>query len=290
VSDFVIRLLDVYRKPLDDTADVTVSSPQSGAIVRQKRDHNGTSALRITKLDPGLPYLIRVLPMRHRPVQQFVMAPPDGAKTIEICCPVDPQRVVNVTFPAFGRLPEKAKAILQASQLEHPPTDVSGQALYDSAELDKIPKAGLLNLIAKMGRTPLANGSTVLDHVESLYRIRGDRVFANVALALRDLVKNSVAAQLFREAGQGLHIPPPNFVHTGSYKTLDPYGNLQVTFFSNPATLQLKADIDVDDAAGILHVFQVIGHVITGGDTNPYDIHQILVYQQFLDPGYQLLT
>ncbi len=108
--------------------------------------------------------------------------------------------------------------------------------------------------------------------------------------ALRDLVKNSVAAQLFREVAEGLHTPPPNFVHAGSYKTLDPYGNLQVTFFSNPATLELKADIDIDDAAGILHAFQVIGHVINGGDTNPYDIHEILVYHQLLDRGYQIVT
>jgi hypothetical protein len=64
----------------------------------------------------------------------------------------------------------------------------------------------------------------------------------------------------------------------------------QVTFFSNPATLDFKADIDIDDAAGLEHAFQVIGHLITDGDTNPYDIHEILVYRQLLDPGYTLVT
>jgi hypothetical protein len=290
VSDFSIRLLSVYRRPLEDTADVIVSSPQSGTVVRQKKDHAATKTLRMTNFDPGVPYLVGAFPMRHRPVQQFVMAPQDGTKTIELSCPVDPRRVVDVTFPAYGNLPNKAKAILQASQLEHPPRNVSGQLLYDSAELDRIPKAGFLNLIAKMGRTPLGNGSTVLDHVDSLYRIRGDRVFANVSLALRDLVKNSVPAHLFHEADDSQHAPPPTFERKGSYKTSDLYGNLQVTFFSNPQTLELKADIDIDDAAGIGHVFQVIGHVISGKDTNPYDIHEILLYHQFLDPGYQLVT
>jgi hypothetical protein len=130
----------------------------------------------------------------------------------------------------------------------------------------------------------------VIDHVDSLYRIRGDRIFANVSLALRDLVKNSVPAQLFVEVDGGLHTPPLGFERAGSYKTLDPYGNLQITFFSNPATLELKADIDIDDAAGIRHVFQVVGHLVTDGDTNPYDIHELLLQHQLLDPGYRLVT
>jgi hypothetical protein len=141
-----------------------------------------------------------------------------------------------------------------------------------------------------MGRTLLADGSTVLAHVNSVYRLRADRVFANVSLALRDLVKNSVPAQLFHEASDALHTPPPGFERKGSYKTGDPYGGLQVTFFSNASTLELRADIDIDDAAGIQHLFQVIGHTVSGSDTNPYDIHEILVYHQFLDPGYQLVT
>src|SRR5262245_66380944 len=103
--------------------------------------------------------------------------------------PVDPARVTGVTFPPYDRLAARAQAILQASQLEHPPRGVSGRALYDSPELSVVAKAGLLNLIAKMGRTPLPDGSQVLDHVDSLYRLRGDRLFANVSTALRDLVK-----------------------------------------------------------------------------------------------------
>ena len=98
------------------------------------------------------------------------------------------------------------------------------------------------------------------------------------------------SAQLFRQVPASLHTPQPGFQNAGSYKTLDPYGNLQVTFFSNPMTLELKADIDIDDASGIQHAFQVAEHTITGGDTNPYDIHEILIYHQFLDPGYRLVT
>jgi hypothetical protein len=290
VSDLSLRLLDVYGDPLADAADVIVSAPRTGAIVRRKKDHAARRTLRLAGLDPGEPYLLRAFPVRHRPVQRFVRAPAEGSLPVDMVCPVDPRRVTAVEFPDYDDLGAKARAVLEASHLEHPPRGVSGRALYDSPELDAIPRAGLLNLLAKMERTPLTDGSSVLDHVDSLYRIRGDRVFANVALALRDLVKTTASAGLFRKVSGSLHTPPPGFMDAGSYKTPDPYGNLQVTFFSNPQTLELKADVDIDDAAGIQHAFQVIEHTITGGDTNPYDIHEILVATQLLDPGYTLVT
>lgn len=46
------------------------------------------------------------------------------------------------------------------------------------------------------------------------------------------------------------------------------------------------ADIDVDDAAGLGHVFQVLRNALLGRATNPYDIHEILVSYQGLDLGY----
>jgi len=47
-------------------------------------------------------------------------------------------------------------------------------------------------------------------------------------------------------------------------------------------------DMDIDDAGGFDHVFQVIGNVFSGG-THPYNIHQILIASQELDPLYQLV-
>jgi hypothetical protein len=49
-------------------------------------------------------------------------------------------------------------------------------------------------------------------------------------------------------------------------------------------------DIDIDDAGGILHVFQVLRNAVTGRPTHPYDIHEILLAHQGIDPGYQLLV
>jgi hypothetical protein len=192
--------------------------------------------------------------------------------------------------PPWSALPTRAQQALESSRLDHAPLNVSGQALYEA--LDDLPRAGLLNLVAKMGATTLLDGSTVLDHAQSFYRVRGDRVFANVAKGLRDLVRTAVDAHRFDSVDASLHQPPDRFRLVDSYKTVpDKYGNLQVTFFASVATpLTFRADIDVDDAAGIEHVFQVLGHWITGEGTHPYDIHEILLAHQGLDPGYRLET
>ena len=46
------------------------------------------------------------------------------------------------------------------------------------------------------------------------------------------------------------------------------------------------ADIDIDDHQGVQHAFDVLQHAVTGKDTNPFDIHEILIFFQNLDPGY----
>ena len=66
----------------------------------------------------------------------------------------------------------------------------------------------------------------------------------------------------------------------------DGLGNLQLSFFSDGT--DWLCDMDIDDAQGIEHIFQVVGNAVTGSPTNPYDIHEILVAFQKLDPGYSL--
>jgi hypothetical protein len=291
MSDLVIRLRDARGKPLDDIADVTVTAHQTGVAVASKKAVKGSTAIKVSGLRSLAVYVVRAFPLRHRPVGQFVLMPPSGTKTVELVCPVDPLRVRSVEFPPYASLSARARAVLEASTLEHPPQGVSGQALYDSPELSDVARAGLCNLLAKMESTGLPDGKTVLDHVVSLYRVRGDRVFANVTIGLRDLIKTAVDDGRFRPVDSSLHTPPPGFTRAGSFKTDDRYGNLQVTFFSSVgAPLQFKADIDIDDAAGLEHAFQVVGHWVSSQETHPYDIHEILLYHQGLDPGYVLVT
>jgi hypothetical protein len=156
--------------------------------------------------------------------------------------------------------------------------------------LEPIKLAGLFNLHAKMNTTIFQNGKTVFSYVNSLTRIRGDRIFAFIQKDLRDEVKNAVITGQFSEVSGALHTPPPNFIQAGSFKTSEQYGNLQLTFFSNPNTLDFIVDADIDDANGLQHIFQVAQNELTGSTTHPYDIHEILIYEQQIDPGYQLVV
>lgn len=287
MADLRIRLRDAYREPLADRVDVTVTAHRTGRVVAQVRDKAGDKAIRVPNLAASDVYVVQVYPARHRPVGRFVLLQAGGT-AVEIDCPADANRVRGIEAPAWATLSPRARAVLEATALDGSP--LRGQALYESEALDFSQKAGLLNLLAKMEHTPLPGGGSVLDRVDSLYRVRGDRVFANVALGLRDQVKSGVASGLFAPVSGSLHKPDPAFALVDSYKTRDPYGNLQLTFFASlAAPLRFTADIDIDDALGIGHLFQVIEHTLEDSATSPFDIHEILVYHQFLDPGYGLV-
>jgi hypothetical protein len=48
------------------------------------------------------------------------------------------------------------------------------------------------------------------------------------------------------------------------------------------------ADIDLDEHKNLKHVFDVIKHKLTGNETHPYFIHEVLVFSQGCDPEYRL--
>jgi hypothetical protein len=116
-----------------------------------------------------------------------------------------------------------------------------------------------------------------------MIRMEQDRLFIRTHAALREEVQNS---PLFHSVSAELHNPVPGYQITDSFKTLDRYGNLQLTFQRRGTTGDdYVADVDIDDAQGIEHIFQVLRNSVSG-PTNPYDIHDILVKEQRLDPGY----
>ena len=291
-----LRFLDAARKPLNDQTDIAVTRMRTNEQVARIRNHDGRKKLSVKDLTPGDTYIVRSFPMRHRPVSQFAMAP-SGNKPgdVELCSPLDPQRVGEVRFPEYPKLEAALRGVLERSTLERdaglpplaPVADKSpGQVLYES--LTRIERAGLLNLFCKMANTPLGD-LTTWSYVTDLYRVRGDRIFANVQLEFRDRVKNAVAGGGFTEVDGSLHTPPQGFCAAGSFKSRDRYGNLQLSFFATiDPPLRFRIDADIDDAAGIEHAFQVIDHWVTRGATHPFDIHQILTFHQRLEVGYAL--
>jgi hypothetical protein len=287
-SSFLIRVRNAYRVPLPDRVDIDVVRNSTGARVALIRDVSGKATQRVTDLNPGEAYIVRVFPLRHRPVGQFAMAPQSGDADVTIVCPIHPERVLEARFPAFHMLVPQLAAVLDRSRVEGT-GDAQGALLWD--RFDLLQRAGLMNLHAKMHATLLPGGASTWSFVDTLYRVRGDRLFADVQRPLRDAVKSAVAAGNFREVSGKLHTPPPGFQPAGSFKTLEPYGNLQLSFFSSiDAPLRFRVDADIDDAAGIRHAFQVLRNWLTDSATHPYDIQQILVFQQQADPGYELLV
>jgi hypothetical protein len=284
-----IKFLDVYGAALDDTVDVMLSH-STLSFNKTVKAHSASRQLTIQGLPapPSGIYRVFIYPMRHHAVGQFVRIQEDKATLLTPSFPLDAGKVVGANFPEFKDLPEDLKAILEASGDVEGDEGKTGDALYQG--LDDLQRAGLLNLYTKMANVQLSNGRNVFTYVRELKRVRGARIYVLVDRPLRDDVINSTATKIFHSEPGGMHHAKPPFRLVDSYKTSEHYGNLQLTFFVEDATVQYMVDADIDDAQGIEHAFQVISHLATGEDSNPYDIHEILVGYQHLDPGYTLVA
>lgn len=228
----------------------------------------------------GPTYRVMVTPANHRIVQFFVM--PHEGEVVEQTekVPVDPAKVLSIDAPPFDALPPKAQAILAAAEVpefqDGAGNFLQGERLY--AAIDRLPllKACLLNIVAKSASILLQDGRTCLDHFLGLMRLNQDRLFIPTTAAL---VEETAQSNAFHPVSAALHVPLAGYHTISSYKTLDHYGNLQLTFQRRgEAGGDYVADVDIDDAQGIEHGFQVIRNTATG-PTNPYDIHEILLQQ-----------
>ncbi len=287
-GNLVLDFVDASGKRPDDRVDVRLKHLELSHTA-EARDKRTSSRLRFTDLvsTHGGIYEVHAFPMRYRPVGRFIRILEGKTVQQTIALPVDPARVREVIFPDYQALAADLQQALARSEVEGH-AGLRGTDLWHA--LDEFRKAGLLNLYAKMKRTSFPNGRDAFSYIISLRRIRGDRFFARVEPELRDEVKNSIAAGLFRKVSGTLHTPPPDFTLDDSFKTKEAHGNLQITFFFKAQTLEFIADVDIDPAQGIKHIFQVIGHTVTGGETHPYDVHDILVRDQQIDPGYTLIV
>ena len=136
----------------------------------------------------------------------------------------------------------------------------------------------------KSRRDWLAAGSDCLDHFQGDVRLEQDRFFVRTSAAL---VEETAHSNAFHSVSAALHDPMPGYHAVSSFKTFDHYGNLQLTFQRRGDTGDdYAADVDIDDAQGFEHIFQVLRDTVEG-PTHPYNIHDILLRQMpRIDPGY----
>lgn len=198
---------------------------------------------------------------RYRSKRRFVTIRPDEALELQETFLLDAGHA-------------KAKFPARHPAYEHISTPV--------ADLTELQRAGLLNVYSKLASLDLA------DAIESIEQVLPARIFARVNENLLDQIRES--QDIFSPASGISHSFPRGWerIETlGSFKTRERQGNLQLTFATNSDN-HLMADIDIDDNQGVAHAFDVIGHALSGADTHPFNIHQILIALQGIDPGYKL--
>ena len=246
---------------------------------------DGSRVLAVPDLrtEPQGLYILQASSPSYRPVSRFVTMPADRTLREVITLPIRPD-AARALFPLYDELDERVRGLLERSHRVRGHEGLSGSALY--AAMDDVEKAGLLNIAKKSLATEFKNGADLLPHVTLLASV-GDRCFVEVPSALIEQMPQLVDGDFFRAVNGALHEPPPGLSPAGSFKTADAFGNLQLTFFRNDA--ECRADVDIDDAAGLAHVFQVARNHLTGDPTHPYNIHQILIAHQRLHPGYRLV-
>jgi len=281
-----LTLLNVYGELLGKNVDINLRNQN----LTDNRVASANASKRIVIKDLyGTPqglYRLEIDPPSYLPVSQFVNLKASGITDLKVTFPVDPHKVKSVTFPGYQDLPDDLKKLLENSGEVLGFEGKSGEALFGA--LDDIRKAGLLNIFKKAANTRLSSGRTVFPYLQKVKELRGDRFFAVTSKELRGETKNSVADRLFHPAPELLHSPPAGFTDAGSFKTEDHYGDPQLSFFTKGD--DCVVDADIDDAAGLEHWFQVLRNTLTGRPTHPYDIHEILVSYQQLDPGYRFIV
>jgi hypothetical protein len=273
----LVRVGNANRDPLNDRMDVHLVNASTDATAKIASNVPGQATVRFDGLIERQAYLVKVFPVRHRPVAEFVIAGSDAQPTVvKLYAPLHPEHVRSARFPKYSALDVALRDVLDRSTIDG--EQAQGEALYDA--LSNTQKAGLFNLFARMSGVELGGQRTVWSFVDRLFGVRGDRIYVDVQSMLPDLVAEAIESELFRDVPGGLHEAPAGYGPAGSFKTGERHGNLQLTFFSSlEPPRSIKVDADIDDAAGLGHVFQVLRNTLTRGTTHPYDIHQILVFR-----------
>jgi hypothetical protein len=279
-----LDILDVSGMRLTEPVTVTLRHRTFQETRRADRvDVSHTIAINELRREPQGLYLLEVDAPSYRPVQRFVTIPASGGRREIVVLPIRADRAKPL-FPTWDELDDRLQGILTRSTQVKGHEGKTGRALYDA--LSPTAKAGLLNISKKSLATGFRNGADLLPHLVLLDAL-GDRCFVEVPKTLIEQMPELVDGDFFKSVNGALHTAPTGFEPAGSFKTGDAFGNLQLTFFRSGD--RCRADVDIDDAAGLGHVFQVARNHLSGDPTHPYNIHQILVAHQHLDPGYRLV-
>ena len=297
-SSLTLTLATVQNAPIATPIRIEllpVSGSAGGQHMRTPEFNlNGATTCRVSGIpsfDVGTNYQITVDAENYQLTSFFKRLIPGEQVADALKFLIDPSRVKGINAKPFDELPDaRLREILNNSKIQLPNqgTELAGPALYNALE-DK-QKACLLNIAAKANHT---SADSVWALVQSLRRIEQDRCFAFVDGNTETILK---ASSLYVPAGTFFHEPMPGFTLGNSFKSKGAHATLQVTLMKNQDG-QVAADIDIDEASGGGHLFEVFRNKVTGGLTNPYQVLELMLlgdpndsdHLTVVDPGYSLI-
>jgi hypothetical protein len=291
VADVLVDFKDVHGQTITDKVDIRIYNTQLMSL-KNRYTVNFQGEPVILKGVPAFPTghaQMIITPTKYRFKQRFINVEAGVTNRITEYFFVDPSQARPHPID-FGDLAAKTygQELLRI-------LDNSGinQAAWQA--LDKRNRATILNLSAKMWRETVG-GDRLITKVAAIHRAwldpaHRERIFAYVDGGLLDAMRDE--PQTYSSVSGAMHHFPPGgwspATPPNSFKTLkDQAGNIQFTFGQNVEG-SLLADIDLDDHTGLQHAADVLGHIFSGVETDPYDIHEILWFFQQLDAEYRLL-
>jgi hypothetical protein len=295
-ANVTLSLATAAGSTIDDRMELRFSPlPNSSGGLRMKVPEFrflGVPSLRVTGIqcsDIGTLYAVEIRSRRHQVDAFHIRVLPGEMEPVSRTLMVDPTKVLAIDVPPYESLDPQLQAILEASDLEEfrdpddPAKPLQGRQLYQA--LPHLKLACLLNLAAKASHT---SSAAVWSMVRGLRRLEQDRVFALVDDRCFPFVSGN--RELYEEAPGLLHEPLEEFDRRQSFKTRsDRTAGLQLSFMQHKASGQWAADIDIDEAGGFHHTFELIRNVFRGL-TNPYQVRELLLLNaRELDPGYTLI-
>lgn len=268
-GNVTLKLTDVYGQLLHDQARLVFTNLRTQSANFFTQVTLTGQPLTVTGV-PAFPdgnWRLDINLSRYRDKSVFISIPSGGVVQVEETCFVDPVQVTPV-LPVLES--DSRWSALRAVMS------------VDYAELSIEQKAGLLNLYAKMSHVSTKN---VFRYITKIFEVKPARIYAEAHDSLIALLKGD--AESYHVVSGSLHKFPNAWIPLQgdySWKTFESVGNLQLTL-ARISTDRVCVDADLDDHQGLKHAFDVIKHKFSG-DTHPYDIHQVLVKYQNIDPGY----
>ena len=279
------KFTDVLGAPLDDdTVVVDVLSLDNSTHFRAVVPLGGQTdvSIKLQDCSSGI-YRFQLAPTNYRFLQFFLRLNEGGITTRDapVVFPVDPSRVSDISAPSFAALDVQLRNFLDSTHLKVDASTLSGSDLYGA--LPAIQKAALLNLFTKSSHTILGDDTSCFDHIQGMVELDQDRLFAKSDAAL---LEETMQSRDFHSVDFSLHKEIPGYQLFSSFKTRDAHGNLQLTFSRRGESgADYLVDMDIDEAQGIEHAFEVIRNAVSG-KTNPYNVREILAAIQSLKPLY----